>query len=45
MLKRAKRPVRERKVGWTSTDLLVAAIALGVLAASVIGLFWLFRGD
>ncbi len=43
--KRAKRPVRERKVGWTSTDLLVAAVALVVLAVSVVGLFWLFRGD
>ena len=43
--KRAKRPVRERKAGWTSTDLLVAAVALVVLAVSVVGLFWLFRGD
>lgn len=42
--KRAKRPV-PRKAGWTGTDLLVAAVALVVLAVSLLGLFWLFRGS
>jgi hypothetical protein len=36
--KRAARP----KPGWGTTDVVVALIALIVLAASVVGLMWLF---
>ena len=30
---------------WSGTDLLVALIAVGVLAASILGLVWLFRSN
>ncbi|HEX9296680.1 MAG TPA: FHA domain-containing protein [Polyangiaceae bacterium] len=33
-----------RKAGWNSTDFIVVLLALGVLALSIVGLFWLFRG-
>jgi hypothetical protein len=33
------------KTGWGTTDLLVALIALVVLAASIVGLLWLFSGS
>ncbi|HMJ56398.1 MAG TPA: FHA domain-containing protein [Polyangiaceae bacterium] len=35
---------RPRKLGWTSTDFVVVLLAIGVLALSVIGLFWLLKG-
>jgi len=40
---RSHAPAR-RKAGWNSTDFIVVLLALGVLALSVVGLFWLFRG-
>src|SRR5690606_5331060 len=36
---------RPEKTGWTSTDWMVALIALFVLAASALGLLWLFGGS
>jgi pSer/pThr/pTyr-binding forkhead associated (FHA) protein len=39
------RAPRQRQAGsWSGTDLLVVLLAMGVLALSVLGLFWLFRG-
>ena len=35
---------RPRRPGWTSTDFVVVLLAVGVLALSVVGLFWLLRG-
>jgi pSer/pThr/pTyr-binding forkhead associated (FHA) protein len=35
---------RPRKLGWTSTDFFVVLLAVGVLALSVVGLFWLLKG-
>lgn len=35
---------RPRRAGWTSTDFVVVLLAVGVLALSVVGLFWLLRG-
>jgi pSer/pThr/pTyr-binding forkhead associated (FHA) protein len=35
---------RPRRPGWTSTDFMVVLLAVGVLALSVVGLFWLLRG-
>ena len=35
---------RPRKPGWNSTDFVVVLLAIGVLALSVIGLFWLLKG-
>ena len=35
---------RSRRPGWTSTDFIVVLLAVGVLALSVVGLFWLLRG-
>jgi pSer/pThr/pTyr-binding forkhead associated (FHA) protein len=32
------------KGGWNSTDFIVVLLALGVLALSVVGLYWLLRG-
>jgi pSer/pThr/pTyr-binding forkhead associated (FHA) protein len=37
-------PARPRRSGWTPADLLVVAAALGVLALSIAGLYWLLRG-
>lgn len=34
-----------QRAGWGMTDFVIALIALAVLAASVIGLMWLFRTD
>jgi pSer/pThr/pTyr-binding forkhead associated (FHA) protein len=33
-----------RRSGWNSTDFIVVLLALGVLALSVLGLYWLLRG-
>jgi pSer/pThr/pTyr-binding forkhead associated (FHA) protein len=33
-----------KKSGWNSTDFLVVLLALGVLALSAVGLYWLLRG-
>ncbi len=33
---------RPRK-GWTMTDVLVVTLAVGVIAASLAGLFWVLR--
>jgi pSer/pThr/pTyr-binding forkhead associated (FHA) protein len=33
-----------RRAGWNSTDFMVVLLALGVLALSVVGLYWLLRG-
>jgi pSer/pThr/pTyr-binding forkhead associated (FHA) protein len=33
-----------RKPGWTSTDFVVVLLAVGVLALSAVGLFWLLKG-
>ena len=33
-----------RRAGWTSTDFAVVLLAVGVLALSVVGLFWLLKG-
>jgi hypothetical protein len=35
---------RRRPSGWNRTDFLVVLLALGVLAVSVVGLYWLLRG-
>jgi pSer/pThr/pTyr-binding forkhead associated (FHA) protein len=35
---------QQARVGWGTTDLLVALIALIVLAASLVGILWLFAG-
>jgi pSer/pThr/pTyr-binding forkhead associated (FHA) protein len=37
-------PSRTRRPGWTSTDFVVVLLALGVLALSVVGLYWLLKG-
>ncbi len=42
--RRAPRPTPRRR-GWSSTDYLVALLALTVLALSIIGLMWLVGGD
>lgn len=36
-------PRAEPRSSWTSTDVLVVLLAIGVLALSVLGLYWLFR--
>jgi pSer/pThr/pTyr-binding forkhead associated (FHA) protein len=33
-----------KKSGWNSTDFIVVLLALGVLAVSAVGLYWLLRG-
>jgi pSer/pThr/pTyr-binding forkhead associated (FHA) protein len=33
-----------KKSGWNGTDFIVVLLALGVLALSAVGLYWLFRG-
>src|SRR5262249_2957338 len=33
-----------KKSGWNSTDFVVVLLALGVLALSAVGLYWLLRG-
>jgi len=43
-LPRNAAPRRPRGPSWTSTDFLVVLLAVGVLALSVIGLFWLLKG-
>jgi pSer/pThr/pTyr-binding forkhead associated (FHA) protein len=35
---------KRTKAGWNSTDFIVVLLALGVLALSVVGLFWLLKG-
>jgi pSer/pThr/pTyr-binding forkhead associated (FHA) protein len=35
---------RRGKAGWSSTDFVVVLLAVGVLALSVVGLFWLLKG-
>jgi len=37
-------PAPRRRTGWSATDVLVMAAALGVLALSLAGLVWLLRG-
>jgi pSer/pThr/pTyr-binding forkhead associated (FHA) protein len=37
-------PAKRTKAGWNSTDFIVVLLALGVLALSVVGLFWLLKG-
>ena len=39
---RAAQP--RKKSGWNSTDFIVVLLALGVLALSAVGLYWLLRG-
>ncbi len=39
----ASGPARPPKPGWGKTDVVVAAVAVGVLALSVLGMLWLFR--
>jgi pSer/pThr/pTyr-binding forkhead associated (FHA) protein len=41
---RRREPGSRRKSGWNSTDFIVVLLALGVLALSVLGLYWLLRG-
>jgi pSer/pThr/pTyr-binding forkhead associated (FHA) protein len=41
---RASPRERARKPGWTSTDFAVVLLAVGVLALSAVGLFWLLKG-
>jgi pSer/pThr/pTyr-binding forkhead associated (FHA) protein len=41
---RARGAAPRRKSGWSSTDFLVVLLALGVLAISAVGLYWLLRG-
>jgi pSer/pThr/pTyr-binding forkhead associated (FHA) protein len=36
--------IKRTKAGWNSTDFIVVLLALGVLALSVVGLFWLLKG-
>jgi pSer/pThr/pTyr-binding forkhead associated (FHA) protein len=36
-------PAKRRRSGWTASDFLVMAAAIGVLAASIAGLVWLLR--
>jgi hypothetical protein len=38
------RAAKKPRSGWSGVDLLVMAIALGVLAFSVAGLVWLLKG-
>ena len=38
------RAARSPPGGWSSTDLMVVLLAVGVLVLSVLGLWWLFRG-
>lgn len=48
VVERPKAPVRAAptpRAGWTTTDLAVALLAIGVLALSLLGLFWLFGGE
>lgn len=33
-----------KRPGWNSTDFMVVLLAVGVLALSVVGLYWLFKG-
>ncbi len=37
-------PAKKPRSGWSGVDLLVMAVALGVLSLSVAGLVWLLRG-
>lgn len=37
-------PVPETRSGWTGADVAVVLLAMGVLALSGLGLYWLFRG-
>jgi pSer/pThr/pTyr-binding forkhead associated (FHA) protein len=41
---RARSQRKSTPSGWTSTDLMVVLLAVGVLGLSILGLFWLFRG-
>jgi pSer/pThr/pTyr-binding forkhead associated (FHA) protein len=41
---RARSVAPRKKSGWNSTDFLVVLLALGVLALSAVGLYWLLRG-
>ena len=41
--RRSEAPKRT-KAGWNSTDFIVVLLAVGVLALSVVGLFWLLKG-
>jgi pSer/pThr/pTyr-binding forkhead associated (FHA) protein len=41
---RERAVVAQKKSGWNSTDFLVVLLALGVLALSAVGLYWLLRG-
>jgi pSer/pThr/pTyr-binding forkhead associated (FHA) protein len=40
----ADRPKRRPRAVWSATDVVVVSAAVGVLALSVAGLFWLLRG-
>jgi pSer/pThr/pTyr-binding forkhead associated (FHA) protein len=39
-----RRPLAKKGPGWGKADVIIVLLALGVLAISAIGLFWLFRG-
>jgi len=39
----APRVPQRRRAGWNGTDVLVVVLALGVLALSIVGLYWLLR--
>ena len=41
---RGSQPTRSRRPGWTSTDFMVVLLAVGVLALSAVGLYWLLKG-
>jgi hypothetical protein len=41
---RRSETAKRAKAGWNSTDFIVVLLALGVLALSVVGLFWLLKG-
>jgi pSer/pThr/pTyr-binding forkhead associated (FHA) protein len=41
---RARSVPPRKKSGWNSTDFMVVLLALGVLALSAVGLYWLLRG-
>jgi pSer/pThr/pTyr-binding forkhead associated (FHA) protein len=43
-LPRRSSPSGPRRAGWTGTDFVVVLLAVGVLALSVVGLFWLLKG-
>jgi predicted component of type VI protein secretion system len=41
---KARSQGRAAPSGWSSTDFMVVLLAIGVLALSILGMFWLFKG-